>query len=206
MSLLDPEVSRDGNFDPDMWDIINEFNERGVGTYQTTYYLSTDGCSDSVVLSIDVIADAQEEPLWNLDAGLDNSLTISYNEALNIDSWDEVRKLYLSLLQVGVSTNGEFDPAIWDLINRFQSNPLGSFFTTYTITEGNCEDSVDLTVVVIADKQEEPLCNLNAGPVNSKTILVSEPAAIESWDEVRKLYLSLLSPGISTSGTFSPTI
>jgi hypothetical protein len=52
-------------------------------------------------------------------AGPDNSKSISFSEAVAIESWDEVRKLYLSLLPSGVSRNGTFDPSIWNIINKF---------------------------------------------------------------------------------------
>lgn len=206
LSLLPQGVSRNGTFDPTIWDLIDNFQEMGLGDYTTKYTVSTDGCSDSVTLTITVIPDLQEEPPCDIDAGTDSSKTLTYSQAASIESWDEVRRLYLSLLEPGVPRNGVFDPAIWDLINRFQGEPLGSFSTTYTIGEGDCKDSVILTVIVVADEQEEPLCNLNAGPDNSKTISVDEAASIESWDEVRKLYLSLLGSGIPRDGTFSPSI
>lgn len=206
LSLLPQGVSRNGSFNPTIWDLIDDFQEMGLGDYTTEYTVNTDGCSDSVTLTITVIPDLQEEPPCEIDAGPDSSKTLTYSQAASIESWDEVRKLYLSLLEPGVPRNGVFDPAIWDLINRFQGDPLGSFSTTYTIGEGDCKDSVILTVVVIADEQEEPLCDLNAGPDNSKTISVADAASIESWDEVRKLYLSLLTSGIPRDGTFSPSI
>ncbi len=206
LSLLNSNVSRNGTFDPNIWNIINDFNIRGIGDYTTVYTLNNEGCSDSVSLTITVIPDPQEEPLCEIDAGPDTSKTLTYSQAASIDSWDEVRKLYLSLLRPDVTKNGNFDPSIWDLINRFQGEPLGSFSTIYTIGDGNCKDSVILTIVVVADVQEEPLCELTAGPDNSIIISVSNAIAIDSWDDVRKLYMSLLASGIPADGAFSPSI
>ncbi|WP_029036039.1 hypothetical protein [Salinimicrobium xinjiangense] len=202
LSLLESGVARDGEFDPSIWDIINSYT--GPGAYTTTYTITEGDCSDSVVLTINVISDQSQDPTCELSAGSDASKTITQSEANAIPSWDEVRKLYLSLLEQGVSRNGEFDPSIWDIINSY-TGP-GAYTTTYTITEGDCSDSVELTINVVADASQDPTCDLDAGPDNSKTITYSEAAAIPSWDEVRKLYLSLLPQGVSRNGSFDPSI
>ncbi|MBZ9729059.1 hypothetical protein LB467_05125 [Salegentibacter sp. JZCK2] len=211
LSLLSPGVPRDGTFDPSIWDIIDAFNdaEDPLGEYSTTYYLEGD-CTDSVVLTITVVPDEQQEPVCEgVDAGPDNSTSISLSEATAIESWDEVRKLYLNLLASGVPRAGAFDPSIWDIINAFNAaeDAIGAYTTTYTITEGDCSDSVLLTVNVIPDEQQEPVCDgLDAGPDNLKEMSVSEAAALPSWDEVRKLYLSLLASGVPRDGVFDPSI
>src|SRR5690606_8166516 len=98
----------------------------------------------------------QSEPgCESVEAGPDNSLTITQSQAEAIESWDEVRKLYLSLLAEGVSREGSFDPSIWDLIRRY-NNPEnggpGDYSTLYTVTEGDCTDSVTLTIIVVPDE------------------------------------------------------
>ncbi len=209
LSLLAPDIPKNGTFDPAIWDLIDAFAEAEdpIGFYTTVYTLSADGCSDSVELTLEVIADI-DDPICEISAGEDNSLELQYSEASSIESWDEVRKLYLSLLDQGVPRNGSFDPSIWDLINAFAGaeDPLGDYTTTYTITEGDCSDSVELTVTVIPDRSDPPACELNAGADNLKILTQSEAAAIPSWDEVRKLYLSLLEPGVPRNGTFDPSI
>src|SRR5690606_21896574 len=100
--------------------------------------------------------------------GADSSTTITVAEAEAIPSWDEVRKLYLSLLDEGVSRDGEFDPSIWDLIDAFNENPLGEFTTVYTVTEGDCSDSVILTINVVESMSSDPTCELSAGEDASK--------------------------------------
>ncbi|SOC80314.1 hypothetical protein SAMN06296241_1862 [Salinimicrobium sediminis] len=204
LSLLDEGVSRNGEFDPAIWDLIDAFNENPLGEFTTIYTVTEGDCSDSVILTINVVESLPSDPTCELSAGDDASKTITKSEADAIPSWDEVRKLYLSLLEAGVARNGEFDPSIWDLINSY-TGP-GEYSTTYTITEGDCADSVELTIVVVADGSSDPTCNLNAGADASKTITKSEADAIPSWDEVRKLYLSLLEEGISKNGEFHPSI
>ncbi len=202
LSLLESGVPRDGTFDPTIWDLINSYT--GPGTYSTTYTITEGDCTDTVELTIVVVADGASDPTCTLSAGSDNSKTITESEADAIPSWDEVRKLYLSLLDEGVSRDGEFDPSIWDLINSY-TGP-GDYSTTYTVTEGDCTDSVELTIHVVADTNSDPTCNLDLGGDQSKTISYSQAAAIPSWDEVRKLYLSLLPQGVSRTGSFDPSI
>ncbi|WP_300438002.1 hypothetical protein [Christiangramia sp.] len=206
LSLLSAGVSKDGTFDPSIWGIINEFQNKGIGDYSTLYSL-TGECSDSVVLTISVIADPLADPCTDFTAGEDNSTEITKSEAEALESWDEVRKLYLSLLDSGVPKDGTFDPSIWDIINAFNNSedPLGDYTTTYTITNGECTDSLELTVTVVADFSD-PVCELSAGPDNMKTMTISEASALESWDEVRKEYLSLLATGVPRDGTFDPSI
>lgn len=139
-----------------------------------------------------------------LDAGPDNSITILESEAAAIPSWDEVRKLYQRLLTPGVTKYGTFNPSIKEIISQFQEESIGDFTTTYTIVDGECSDSVELTVKV-RETLDSP-CALDAGPDNIIIMEESEAAAIPSWDEVRKLYLTLLAPGVSRLGTFDPSI
>jgi hypothetical protein len=210
LSLLEAGVYRGGEFDPSIWDLINKFNdeeEGGLGDYTTWYTIDNGDCQDTVMLTVTVVADQGSPSCDDFTAGEDNSITITQSEAEAIESWDEVRKLYLSLLEEGVLRNGEFDPSIWDLIDAYWERGVGDYTTEYTVTNGECTDSVILTVTVIADEQSEPVCDgVDAGADNSLTISYSDAAAIESWDEVRKLYLSLLEPGVARNGEFDPSI
>jgi hypothetical protein len=136
--------------------LINRFQVQGLGDYSTEYTIGDGECTDSVILTITVIPDEKSDPLCeHVNAGPDNSITMSVSDAAAIESWDEVRKLYLSLLAPGVPRNGTFSPSIWDLIHMFNDpntvNILGDYTTTYTITDGDCADSVNLTVTVIAN-------------------------------------------------------
>ena len=206
LSLLDPGVPRNGKFDPSIWDLINAYGENQIGNFTTTYTVEDGECSDSVQLTITVVEGPDSDPTCIISAGKDNSTTITISQAEAIPSWDEVRKLYLSLLDQGVPRNGSFDPSIWDLINAYGQSKIGSFTTTYTVTEGDCSDSTQLTISVVPDSPSDPTCNLTAGSDNSKTITYSEAAGIPSWDEARKLFLSLLEPGVSRNGSFDPSI
>ncbi|CAM4344553.1 hypothetical protein [Gillisia limnaea] len=91
------------------------------------------------------------------NAGADKSREITFSAAQALSSWDEVRKVYVGMLDPGVPKGvkvGTFDPSIWDLINRFNHPTLGGvgkYTTVYTIGEGDCTDSVTLTLNVVAD-------------------------------------------------------
>lgn len=205
-NMLDPGVPRNGVFDPSIWEIITRFNDAengGLGEYTTIYTVTEGECSDSVTLTVRVVPDGYQEPTCEITAGEDNSITITEAEASAIPSWDEVRKLYLNLLSEGVRRDGTFDPRISAIINAYTG--VGEYSTVYTVGEGDCTDSVTLTVIVI-EEQSTPPCNISAGPDNIRTITESQAAAIPSWDEVRKLYLNLLGPGVPRNGSFDPSI
>lgn len=206
LSLLDKDISRNGTFSPSIWDLIDQFQKEPLGDFTTTYTVSEGTCNDSAELKVTVIPDQKQDPICEGIAGSDNAKTIMQSEASAIESWDEVRKLYLSLLADGVSRNGTFDPSIWDLIHQYEQEPLGDFSTIYTVTDGDCSDSVLLTISVIADEQDPACAGVNAGKDKVIEMSRSSAAAIESWDEVRKLYLSLLDPGVPKDGSFDPSI
>ena len=159
LSLLAEGVSRDGEFDPSIMDLIYAFNdpnrETRLGDYTTVYTITDGECTDSVELTIRVIADFKDPIPCDLNAGPDNMMEMAESDAAAIPDRNEVKKLYLSLLAEGVPRNGEFDPSIMDLIAAFndpnRETRLGDYTTTYTITDGDCIDTVELTIRVIAD-------------------------------------------------------
>lgn len=91
------------------------------------------------------------------NAGADGSGEISLSAAKALPSWDEVRKTYTNMLEPGVPQGvkiGNFEPSIWELINRFNDpikGGVGEYSTVYTIGEGECTDSVNLTLIVVPD-------------------------------------------------------
>lgn len=90
-------------------------------------------------------------------AGTDKSKEISLSAAKTLPSWDEVRKTYTGMLDPGVPQGvkvGTFEPSIWDVINKFNDpvrGGVGEYSTVYTIGEGDCTDSVILTLLVVPD-------------------------------------------------------
>lgn len=89
-------------------------------------------------------------------AGTDQIREMPISEAQALPSWDEVRKVYANMLDPGVpKKSGTYNPSIWDIINDFndpnRESKLDDYTTTYTLGEGECADSVELTLRVIAD-------------------------------------------------------
>ncbi len=202
LSLLAQEVSRAGNFSPSINDIITDYHQNGIGSYTTTYTITDGDCSDSVELTLDIIADPLSEP--TCDAGADALKTVTKSKVDALASALDVKKLYLSLLEQGVSGTGDFSPSINNIITNYHQNGIGSYTTTYTITDGDCSDSVELTLDVIADPLSEPVCD--AGSNASAAVSRSEVDALASALDVKKLYLSLLEQGVSKAGSFNPSI
>ena len=91
------------------------------------------------------------------NAGADKFREIGLSEARALPSVDEVRKAYTKMLDPGVPEGfrvGYFNPSIKELVARFNDPILGGvgeYPTIYTIGEGDCTDSVVLTLKVIAD-------------------------------------------------------
>jgi hypothetical protein len=206
LSMVESGVSNAGTFSPTISQLIEDYNSRSnkLGEYPTTYTVKDGDCSDSAVLKMIIV----EDPICTVDAGADASKTLTLSEANALGSWDEVRKLYLSMVEKGVSTAGTFSPTISQVIKDYntRSNKLGEYSTIYTINDGDCSDSTELKMIVVEDMVEDPACTLDAGPDNMKELTVAQARALGSWDEVRKQYLSLLKPGVSKTGNFSPSI
>lgn len=154
ISKLETSVAKTGTFSPTIKQLIEQFNGGNkIGQYTTTYTLVDGECSDSATITLNVIPDAVEEPVCSISAGADKVKTITLSQAKALPSVDEVKKLYLSMLDSGVKRNGSFDPTIKTLIARFNSssNNIGDYTTTYTVVDGDCKDSTQLTLRVIAD-------------------------------------------------------
>lgn len=126
-------------------------NSTGSGTYWAGDIHGTSGNWSYFEYCIQVCE--TQDPPCELNAGPDNSIRLTLSEAAAVPSWDEVRKLYLSLLADGVSRSGTFDPSIWDIINDFNERGVGTYTTTYTITEGECSDSVELSIIVVPENE-----------------------------------------------------
>jgi hypothetical protein len=203
LDLLSNGVSKDGTFEPTISSIIKDFNKRGVGEYTTLYTVVDGKCTDSALLTLNVIPDVIECKEF---AGPDNSVTLAYSKAAALGSFDEVKKTYLNLLGADVPKNGTFNPMISTIINDFNKRGNGDYTTEYTVVDGDCTDSVLLTLSVVPDPVDEPVCGAIAGPDNSITMTYSQAAALGSWDEVRKVYIGLLAKGVAKTGTFDPSI
>jgi len=82
------------------------------------------------------------------DAGEDNTFTVCSVGLDPTPTLVEVRNYYLNLLADGVPTNGSFSPSIEEIREVYLADQIGTFSTTYTVGNGACNDSVELTVIV----------------------------------------------------------
>lgn len=141
-------------------------------------------------------------------AGNDASSEILVEDAEAIGSNDELRKMYVRMLDAGVPTNGSYSPTIRQIVEDFNSgSKLRNFPTTYTVTNAEgCVDSAILSLKVVSNITEDPVCEINAGADAKFEMELSNVEAIPSNDEVRKLFLSKVEKGVARTGLFSPTI
>ena len=121
-------------------------------------------------------------------------------------SEDAINNYYLSLLEAGVPQDGTFSPNAAQIAQMYQNDAdgLGDFTTTYTVGEGSCQSSVDLTVRII------PVSDANAGTI--------EPINVPCGDtDIVPLNNSILSDdatpdgiftgiGVNTDGNFDPSV
>jgi gliding motility-associated-like protein len=147
----------DGTFDP-------ATDEPGTFTYS----IGSESCLDTAIVTVTVTSDPCEGVV---DAGTDTSITICETDVENTFSTiDNVTSYYLGLLDSGIATTGTFDPSLPDLLIQYTEDEdgLGEFSTTYTLTEGDCTDSVELTVNII------PLEEADAGTINDFEVCTNE--------------------------------
>ncbi|MGB7843842.1 MAG: hypothetical protein WBL21_13685, partial [Salinimicrobium sp.] len=142
----------DGTFDP-------ATDEPGSFTYTVGY----ETCMDSATVTVNVTSDPIDPCEGVVNAGTDSSATVCETEVQTLfPSIDEIRKYYLSLLDAGIDRTGTLNPSASQLATMYQNDAdgLGEFTTTYTLTSGECSDSVQLTVNIIAVQQA------NAGTID----------------------------------------
>ena len=89
--------------------------------------------------------------------GADQIREIAISEARAVESWDEVRKIYANMMDEGVDKSQwyAYNPSIDEIIDDFndpsRETQLGDYSTTYTLGSGECSDSVNLTLRIVAD-------------------------------------------------------
>ncbi len=168
----------DGTFDPET-DTPGDFE----------YTVTNGACTDTAVVSV-TVSNCPDGP----DAGDDNTGIVCLDDVpTTFPSFDEIRKYYLNLLDPGVSRTGTFSPSIRQIGEAYgrDEDGLGDFTVTYTIGEGECQDSTDLTIRVI---EEGPA---NAGSFDDIENVCSDEEMIDLED------LTNNDPAYSMGGNFS---
>jgi gliding motility-associated-like protein len=184
--IIDEDADQTGTFEPSLGSIVAQWTSNPLGTFTSTYTVGNDECEDSAEITIVVTEDGPslgEEQVGTVCES-DVSSTFPNNTA--------VEDFYLALLPEGVSRNGTFEPSIQAIVDQYQddSDGLGDFTTTYTVDNGECVASVDLTVQIV------PVEDANAGTIADQTVC--------STDGMIDLS-AYLSDEATTGGTFTGT-
>lgn len=157
----------------------NKFNTETYEVKLTYTFdeLSIEGFSDEVLIAAfaefgsgkeKIEVWAGDEMSWNADwtyfeyevtpfvnyAGSDKMREITRAEVAALPSYDEVRKLFANMLDAGVNKyDGVYTPSIKQITTYYNSldeeAKLDDFTLTYTLGEGECSDSTELTIRVI---------------------------------------------------------
>ncbi|MCC8358738.1 hypothetical protein [Salinimicrobium sediminilitoris] len=196
LNMLDEGVSETGTFNPTVSEVINDYLNNGLGTYTTTYTVGEGDCQDSTDLTL-IIAKA-----CDVNAGSDNTITVTpqyVDSELNTDA--KIDRFFLNLLDEGISETGSFSPSIQSIKEQYIMNGNGTYTTTYTVGEGSCQDSAELTLIV------EDACTINAGADKYVTVTNAfVKSNLYTAARIKRFYLNLLDAGVSKEGTFDPTI
>jgi gliding motility-associated-like protein len=117
-------------------------------TYSVNEDIDTTDCiegSDSTTFTIEVVQGA--------NAGAPNSVSLcntQVNGLFGTNSVNTVRAYYIGLLESDeIDVNGTFFPTIQTLISSYNQNNFQDFTTSYTVSVGDCEDSVDLNITIL---------------------------------------------------------
>jgi gliding motility-associated-like protein len=200
-NFLSEDATQGGTFSIDGEDLENGIFSTSmmeIATYTVTYSVDdsiecVEG-EDSTTFVIELIEGA--------DAGEDNSATICNQDILDgmfIGQEGLVKEFYLDLLDEGVSREGTFNPSLQEFIDEYDSgNQLGTFTTTYTVSEGACSDSVELSVTVVESVEAE------VGEIEDQT-LCSSDADIDLYDFITSGNEDGTFEGYE-NGTFSPSM
>jgi len=204
------DVPSDGTFSDDsLAQIVDDYTDgTKIGTYETTYTVDFDnGCTDSVNLAVSVEADP--------NAGDDTEETVCVTELqpfldlLPLNSFEEqaVQTAIRAFIEssTDITPGGTFSPSITDLFNQinddFENNNFPTSYTvTYTVGEGACEDSSELTLNV----QSANDAGENATDEQCETD-VEESGIFDSEAALRAYYTDLLGAE-DTDGTFDPSL
>lgn len=189
--LLEEGVDATGTFDPTMEELIANFNSNPFQTFSTLYTVSSGGCTDQAEFLVTVTE--------NPDAGADRSVELCLADAQpNFATVADAEAYFLSLTEAGVDQTGTFSPSIDDLVASFNTDPIGTFTTEYTVTSGNCEDTAILSVTVSADP--------NAGANAALELCLSEAnAQISSAADLEAIFTGMIETGADAGGAFNPS-
>ena len=158
----------------------------GEGMYNFTYTVSSEDseCIEGEATASFVINVTSQ----TFDAGEDTTFTVCSVGLDPTPTLVEVRNYYLNLLEDGIPQNGTFSPRMEEIREAYTAEQIGTFTSTYTVGNGTCADSVELTVVVTEAIEAE------VGEIAPQTVCSS--------DEDIDLF-TYLTDDTTTGGTFA---
>ncbi|PKD16485.1 hypothetical protein APR41_09085 [Salegentibacter salinarum] len=106
----------------------------------------------------------QIEVIQGIELGENRSVELCINEVIQNPTVSDVRNYFRNLLGENSEAEGIFNPSIEELRASFQENPINTLTTTFTVENGECSDSVDLSVNIVATEEAE------AGEIDPLTI------------------------------------
>lgn len=196
LELLATGTDNTGSYAPSIEDLYADYQAAPVGTFETTYTVTSADCEDSAVFALNVVPD----PV----AGDDTELDLCQSEVEAYFANPEDLDATFTALIPNADPGGIFSPSLEDIATQYfqdaeNGNFPGLYNTTYTVIRGqNCTDSAEISIIV----REDPY----AGEGNSITYCSNDLPATQTEGEVEQLYLDMLTTGVSTTGTFEPTI
>lgn len=194
-NFLASGIEANGTFNPSIDQILTQYNQNPIGTFQTTYTVRNGvSCEDSAQLAITIKKSG--------NAGADNVNNILCKTSVDemFTGVPEAKHYFLSLLDLGVERNGTFNPSINRLAIDYNNNPYGTFSTTYTVGDSGCQDSANLSLTVIKDP--------DAGSDNASGLVCYSDIneTLSDLNNATAYFNSLIDVNADSNGSFSPSI
>lgn len=152
-NLIGDDVSTTGTFNPTIEEIAMLYNnaQDKTGYYSTTYTVGTGNCIDTAELGVTVVQDEVTDPICTIDAGPDNSISLTTAQIESrYNSISRMKTLFNKLLGDGVNSQGIWSPTIDEIAIMYvnSSDKTGTYTSTFTLIDGSCQDAADISIIV----------------------------------------------------------
>ena len=108
------------------------------------------------------------ELLQGFNVGNDRSVEVCINEVVEDPTVADIKNYFRNLLQGNYTSEGTFEPSIEEIRASFQQNPINTFTTIFSVGDGKCSDSAELSVTVVATEEA------NTGEIEDLSICSTE--------------------------------
>lgn len=196
-SMFDDSTNTGGTFDPSIDALYEDFQANPIGTFTTSYSVTSADCQVSAQLDLFVVEDPS--------AGDDLSLKFCQEdfEALIADPAAAAADLESQI--PNADTGGTFEPSLEEVAEVYAAEAAaGNFPITLNLNyvAGDPEACTDEAAVTI---QVDP--NADAGEEEVSVIYCStELPATQTESEIKQIFLDLLTDSAAQDGVFNPSI